>query len=177
MCLDHPEFSKLLRSADFTEKVITMVIDEAHCISQWGDDFRKRYADLGQLRSFVSTSVPMLAASATLPPFVLEQVQARLFFSENNTFLVNLGNHRHDITSLLCHMRGAAGDLRALDFTVDEALSDLPLKRTNIFSYKRSLKREINAKTHLDIVLAGERLMAFVSTSRRYSEGAQKMTS
>jgi len=142
MCLDHPEFSSLLRSADFTKNVATIVVDEAHCVSQWGDNFRKRYADLGRLRSFVSNSVPFLAVSATLPAFILEQVQARLLLSESDTFLVNLGNDRRNITTILCRMRGAASDLQALDFTVDEARSGLPLKRTIIFFNSRELTQQ-----------------------------------
>ena len=69
MCLYHPSFSKLMRSADFTKNICMIAIDEAHCVSQWGDGFRKAFGELGRLRSYVPTSVPFLATSATLPPW------------------------------------------------------------------------------------------------------------
>ncbi|KAF8328679.1 P-loop containing nucleoside triphosphate hydrolase protein [Cantharellus anzutake] len=48
-----------------------LVIDEAHCIDQWGADFRPDYAILGDLHSFSPKSVPFLATSATLTPSTL----------------------------------------------------------------------------------------------------------
>src|ERR1700722_19683349 len=139
MCLAHPEFSKLMRSTDFTKNIALLAVDEVHCVSQWRDNFRKCYVDLGRFRSYISNSVPILAASATLPPSILKQVQACLLISKNDSFLVNLGNDRLNIMSILCHMCGAASDLAALDFTLDEGLSGNALKRTIIFFNTREL--------------------------------------
>ena len=128
--MDHKEFSKLMRSTDFTKNVLAFVVDEAHCISQWGEHFRKRFSELGRLRCYVPTSVPFLATSATLPPLVLAEVRSKLNLSGEDTYLVNLGNDRPNITSILVLLRGAASDLGALDFLVDEAFSGGSLKRT-----------------------------------------------
>jgi superfamily II DNA helicase RecQ len=92
MCLDHQKFSALLRSADFMKNMAAIIVDEGHCVSQWGEYFRKRFSELGKLQSYVPCSVPFLVMSATLPPHVLEQVQSQLHFYEDSTFLVNLGN-------------------------------------------------------------------------------------
>jgi superfamily II DNA helicase RecQ len=128
-----------MRSSKFTEDVAVIVGDEAHCISQWGAHFRKRFAELGRLRSYVPTTVPFLATSATLPPLVLADVQDKLRFSADNTLPVNLGNDRLNITPILCSMHGAAKDLAALDFLVDEALSGDPPKRTIVFFNSKDL--------------------------------------
>jgi hypothetical protein len=56
-----------MRTPDFTTNILTLVVDEGHCISQWGNLFRKKYSELGQLRVLVPTSVPFLITSATLP--------------------------------------------------------------------------------------------------------------
>jgi superfamily II DNA helicase RecQ len=93
-------------------------------VSQWGDTdgFRKHFGELGQLCSFVLTSVSFLATSATLPPHVLADVTYQLGFSVDETLLVNLGNHRPNVTTVLVRM-SAVKDLRVLNFLVDEALS------------------------------------------------------
>jgi superfamily II DNA helicase RecQ len=132
MCLYHPSFSKLMRSAKFMKTVCMIAIDEAHCVSQWGDGLRKDFGELGRLRSFVRTSVPVLATSLTLPPLVLSDIQFRLHFSVRETFLVNLGNHRANITNILVPMR-TAHDFGTLDFLADKALSGQPLRRTIVF--------------------------------------------
>ncbi|KAH9966622.1 P-loop containing nucleoside triphosphate hydrolase protein [Russula dissimulans] len=134
MCLEHSSFSKLMRSTHFTKNVLAIVIDEAHCVSPWAnpDESRKHFGELGRLRSFVPTSVPFLAMSATLPPHVLSDVTYRLGFWANDTLLVNLGNHRANVTMILIKM-ASAKDLRALDFLVDEALSGGSLVRTVVF--------------------------------------------
>ena len=92
MCLEHPKFSKLMRTPKFTQDILAFVVDEAHCISQWGDLFRKKYADLWKLRSFVPDYVPILATSATMPPHILNDIWLKLCLSETCTFTVNLGN-------------------------------------------------------------------------------------
>ena len=139
MCLDHPDFSKLMRSSDFTKDVAAVIIDEAHCILQWGANFRKRYADFGKLRPYVSHLVPFLVVSAMLPPHILQDIITKLWFSLEDLFSVNLGNDRPNITSMLCEMRGAASDLAALDFTIDVVLSDESLRRMVIFFNSRDL--------------------------------------
>ena len=145
--MDHKGFSKLMRSADFTKNVSVFVVDEAHCISQWGDLFRKRFSELGRLRCYVPTSVPFLATSATLPPQVLADVRSKLSLSIEDTYLVNLGNDRPNITSVLVPLRGAASDLGALDFLVDEAFSGGTIKRTIVFFNTRDMA--FKASQHL----------------------------
>ncbi|EMD36365.1 hypothetical protein CERSUDRAFT_36148, partial [Gelatoporia subvermispora B] len=139
MCLKHEQFSKLMRTPAFMKNVAAIVIDEAHCISQWGETFRKDYRQLVKLRSFVPLDVPILATSATLPPLVLADVKAQLSFESSRMMYINLGNDRHNITPLVSRMHGAAGDLNALNFAVDEAVAGLPLPKTLIFFNRRML--------------------------------------
>jgi superfamily II DNA helicase RecQ len=141
MCLEHPKFSKLMRTPEFTQSILAFVVDEAHCISQWGDLFRKKYAELGKLWSFVPDYVPILATSATMPPHILNDIRLKLCLSESRTFTVNLGNDRTNITPIICRMRGAANDLDALNFSIEEANvpSTKPLIRTIIYFNTRDL--------------------------------------
>jgi superfamily II DNA helicase RecQ len=141
MCLEHKSFSKFMRSPSFTKNMLAIVVDEAHCVSQWGDGFRKHFGELGWLCSFVSISVPFLATSATLPPHVLAEVTYRLNFSVDETFLVNLGNHQANVMNILIKMH-ATKDLSALNFLVDEALSSGPLVRMLVFFNTRDMAQK-----------------------------------
>jgi len=60
-------------------KVSLLAIDEAHCISQWGYDFRPAYLNIADLRKEVP-EVPVLALTATATPKVVEDIQERLNF-------------------------------------------------------------------------------------------------
>jgi len=135
MCLAHNTFSRLMRSISFTKHLLAIVIDDTHCVFQWGnnDGYRKHSGELGRLRSFVPTSVPFLATSATLPPHVLSDITYRLDFSVYDTLLVDLGNLRPNVTTVLVKM-AAARDLNVLNFVVYEALTGGSLVRSLVFS-------------------------------------------
>ncbi|KAJ2936360.1 hypothetical protein H1R20_g735, partial [Candolleomyces eurysporus] len=98
MCFENKDFRDLLTNAEFTGDLAMVAVDEAHCISQWGGEFRPAYGRLSQLRSFVPTHIPFLATSATLPPAALQDVRAGLLLNPKSTYVVNLGNDRHNIT-------------------------------------------------------------------------------
>ena len=59
-----------------------IVVDEAHCISQWGYDFRPDYLQIGELRSVVDA--PVIALTATATPQVALDIMDKLRFSEPN---------------------------------------------------------------------------------------------
>ena len=71
MCLEHDGFWKLLSDPKFATHISTFIIDEVHCISQWGDKFRPVYSELGTLHSFVPANIHFLVTLATLPPCTL----------------------------------------------------------------------------------------------------------
>jgi len=62
-----------------------IAIDEAHCISQWGYDFRPSYLQIAQLRESLP-NVPVLALTATATPKVVDDIQEKLKFKEKNVF-------------------------------------------------------------------------------------------
>lgn len=71
-------------------KVSLITIDEAHCISQWGHDFRPAYRQIIQLRS-IFPSVPVLALTATATPEVVKDIQQQLGFKEENCHSMSFG--------------------------------------------------------------------------------------
>ncbi|MBR6439483.1 MAG: RecQ family ATP-dependent DNA helicase [Bacteroidales bacterium] len=66
-------------------KVCLLAIDESHCISQWGYDFRPPYLKIAEIRPYIPNT-PVLALTATATPKVVEDIQYRLGFKERNVF-------------------------------------------------------------------------------------------
>ncbi len=66
-------------------KVNILAIDEAHCISQWGYDFRPSYLTIADVREHLP-GVPVLALTATATPEVVEDIQTQLKFPKQNVF-------------------------------------------------------------------------------------------
>ena len=80
-----------LESEEFRERlarlpVSLIAVDEAHCISQWGYDFRPSYLKIAEIRDLVGgeARLPILALTATATPEVVDDIQERLAFREKN---------------------------------------------------------------------------------------------
>ena len=79
--LDTDIFKQKLRAM----KVNMITVDESHCISQWGYDFRPAYHKIADIRELLP-GVPLLALTATATPDVVQDIQSRLKFREKNVF-------------------------------------------------------------------------------------------
>ena len=79
--LDTEIFRIKLRSM----KVSMITVDESHCISQWGYDFRPADLKIAEIRELLP-GVPVLALTATATPEVVKDIQSRLNFREENVF-------------------------------------------------------------------------------------------
>ena len=86
-----------LESEEFRERlarlpICLIAVDEAHCISQWGYDFRPSYLKIAEIREVIRRKgdeairqeVPILALTATATPDVVDDIQERLAFSKKN---------------------------------------------------------------------------------------------
>ena len=80
-----------LESEEFRERlarlpICLIAVDEAHCISQWGYDFRPSYLKIAEIRDLVGgeARLPILALTATAIPEVVDDIQERLTFREKN---------------------------------------------------------------------------------------------
>ena len=65
--------------------VCLLVVDESHCISQWGYDFRPSYLKIADIRHLLE-GVPVLALTATATAEVVDDIQERLLFRDRNLF-------------------------------------------------------------------------------------------
>ncbi|KAF8128126.1 P-loop containing nucleoside triphosphate hydrolase protein [Boletus edulis] len=102
-------FEQLLKKPLFTSHIIGVVIDEAHCVSTWGE-FRPEYRELGRLR-YIVPDIPVLVASATLSPEALQDVK-RLLHLRNGDKLVTI-HHSTDRPNIKLAVRAIQGSLRS----------------------------------------------------------------
>lgn len=77
--------TEVFRSKFTHADVSFITVDEAHCISQWGYDFRPSYLEIAEIRK-LKPDVPVLALTATATPRVIDDIQLRLGFKESNVF-------------------------------------------------------------------------------------------
>ncbi len=77
--------SQLFRTKLGHMRVSFITVDEAHCISQWGYDFRPSYLSISDIRS-LHPEAPVLALTATATPEVADDIQERLGFKEKRVF-------------------------------------------------------------------------------------------
>ena len=124
-----------LESEEFRERlarlpICLIAVDEAHCISQWGYDFRPSYLKIAEIRNLVGErrrgveargrEVPILALTATATPEVVNDIQERLAFREKNvlrksfarkniSYIVRESNKKSDeIVHILSRVPGSA---------------------------------------------------------------------
>jgi ATP-dependent DNA helicase RecQ len=76
-----------------------VVIDEAHCISQWGYDFRPSYLKIASIRDYISDKVPFLALTASATPQVTKDIMDKLSFRKNNVLRTSF--YRKNISYLV----------------------------------------------------------------------------
>ena len=91
--------TKLFQAKAARFNLSLIAVDEAHCISQWGYDFRPSYLKITVLRDIFPDSVPFLALTATATPTVVEDIMTKLRFKKPNVFKMSF--ERKNITYLI----------------------------------------------------------------------------
>ncbi len=108
--------------------VSMITVDESHCISQWGYDFRPAYLKIAEIRKILS-GVPVLALTATATPEVVKDIQLRLGFKQENVF------------SMSFERENLAYVVRQTDSKVNELLHILQRIPGSAIVYTRSRNR------------------------------------
>ena len=106
-----PLFQSYLKVMD----VAFIVVDEAHCISQWGYDFRPDYLEIGKIRKVVDAPIIALTATATLP--VVDDIMERLCFKEKN--VVRSGFERPNLSYIVRKCNDKNGQILSICNSVE----------------------------------------------------------
>ena len=88
--------------------VSLIVVDEAHCISQWGYDFRPSFLNIAAVRK-LHPEVPVLALTATATPVVIDDIMHHLRFRSRNVFTKSFA--RENLTYVVRHTNEKMGEL------------------------------------------------------------------
>jgi superfamily II DNA helicase RecQ len=78
LLLHNPRFKRLFRTEEFRRKVVAIVVDEAHVIEAWKDEFRKDYGELESLKIIAGIEIPWLALTATCSTKTFEVIYQTL---------------------------------------------------------------------------------------------------
>ena len=114
-------------------KVSFITVDEAHCISQWGYDFRPSYLQIAQIRKLVP-DVPVLALTATATPQVVDDIQERLKVQE-------LEDQSFNVFKMSFERKNLAYVVRHADDKIGELIHILNSTKGSAIVYARSRRR------------------------------------
>lgn len=126
-----PEFAmnNLERLKNLNSAVCLLAVDEVHCVSSWGHDFRPQYRKLGRLRD-VFPGVPILGATATCTQEVRSDIMQSLLF-RSDAILVNAPMNRPNLRYIVQQRSSLAVDLGPL-FAVEDTQAKASARRAMI---------------------------------------------
>lgn len=151
MCLEHAETRELLSSRDFSNDIMGFIVDEAHCISQWGGDFRKPYGMLDKLRAFATSCTPFLVTSATITRAAFAEIVGKLNIDIDKAFYLNLGNDRPNVTPSVIEMKNQK-DFEALKNLVAVGITS-PDDLTKTIIFTNSIRLTMQIRRYLREIL------------------------
>ncbi|KIJ11128.1 hypothetical protein PAXINDRAFT_15948 [Paxillus involutus ATCC 200175] len=115
--IDH--FQVLWKLKKFGDKLFNVTFDEGHCISEWGDDFRPLYGQLGNLRWFLPDHTTFHVVSATMPPHIISDVKTKLCMRSYNLAKIIRSNDRPNINLIVEEMKFPCNSMHDLTRVMD----------------------------------------------------------
>jgi len=132
-----PERFRKKEFVDFIRKrrIHLLAVDEAHCISEWGHDFRPDYTRLKEFREILSNPVT-IALTATATPDVQKDIIHQLGLNEDDTEIFNEGIER---SNLVLSVKNIYGEQEKLEFIIEQT-KKLPGATIVYFSLIKTLE-------------------------------------
>ena len=112
-------FERLAKNKDFTDRIISVIFDEAHCISAWGG-FCPEYKEVGRLKFMLPKNTPIMITSATLPELVLRDVKETLGLRDESTEIFRCSSDRPNVHLLVRPIVNALASFVDLAFVLKD---------------------------------------------------------
>jgi len=149
-----------------TQTISFLAIDEAHCISEWGHDFRPEYRNLRKIIQRIGDNIPIIGLTATATPKVQEDILKNLAIQDANTFKASFNRPNlfyeirpktksvdADITRFVKQYEGKSGIIYCLSRKrVEELAQTLQVNGINAIPYHAGLDAKTRVK-HQDMFL------------------------
>jgi ATP-dependent DNA helicase RecQ len=152
---ENVEFFKSLEISFFA-------VDEAHCISEWGHDFRPEYRRLKEMTELINPNVPIIALTATATPKVQSDIEKNLGLREPNVFIssfnranlyyevqpkINVEQTNKSIVRFIQNYKGKSGIIYTLNRkTTEELAAMLNANGISAVAYHAGLEAKLRAK-------------------------------
>ena len=142
------EFEKRLKNRLFTTNIISIIVDEAHCLTEWGE-FRPEYKELQRLRYILPETIPFMITSATLTRDALTNALRLLHMHPDKTITIRRSSDRPNIKIGVRKIKYALTSYADLAFLVPPGwkVGDPPLPKFLIFF--DNIQDAINAAQYL----------------------------
>ncbi|KAN0088933.1 P-loop containing nucleoside triphosphate hydrolase protein [Tylopilus felleus] len=141
-------FEKLLKDPLFSSRIISIIIDEAHCICDWGD-FRPEYKELGRLHYILPTTVPILIASATLTKDALSTISQLLHMHADNIESIWRSSNRPNIKIGVKKIRYSLDSYADLGFLIPDGWKDRDSPPPKFLVFFDNIQQSIQAAMFL----------------------------
>lgn len=94
-------FQGLWSDKEFAALIAAVIVDEVHCVDEWGEGFRPQYQQLARLRVYTGLDVPVVACSATLSTSTFDVVWEKLGYGNRPFWGVDVGTDRSNLLFLI----------------------------------------------------------------------------
>ncbi|KAF8962190.1 P-loop containing nucleoside triphosphate hydrolase protein, partial [Flammula alnicola] len=140
-------FTQLWQDRHFRNRVQAVIVDEAHCIAEWGDEFRKEYSGLSRLRNYIGREVPVVACTATCSTETFNVIWSSLAFGNRPFWGLDVGCDRKNLAFLTRPLENTSNAvLDALNIFPDEITGDtLPTDIPKCLFYCETLAECVKA--------------------------------
>lgn len=121
-------FSKLWKDSKFCTRLTAVIVDEAHCIDEWGgDDFRPEYRQLDRLRIFTSQEIPIVCCTATASTSTFNTIWKTLGYGNRPFWGLDVGCDRPNLFYIIRPIVNTTNPLLDILFILPQVLNDTTL--------------------------------------------------
>lgn len=150
LCYASPEillrnmrFKKMFRIEAFCRRIVSIVVDEAHVIETWKDEFRKDYGELETLRIISGIEIPWLALTATCSTRTFEIIYDSLGMGKRPFYGIDMGADRPNLAQWVRPMEYSAASMSDLLALVPKSVKQpSDLKKSIIYLKTRQQVRQ-----------------------------------